>query len=480
MDDSTTPSSPRVHGSAPRGGGSVPLSPLFEGRFGRLFRRLPALVGPTNPDELQALLEPLASQMTEPGSPGGWGGAPENLDNALIPAGWTYFGQFVDHDVTFDPTSSLDKTNDPDALQDFRTPRYDLDSVYGSGPQDEPFQYAKDDPHRLLLGSTPSGEPDLPRNSDGLALIGDPRNDENVIVSQIHLLFMRLHNKLLQQVRADTTVPQERKFEEAQRLTRWHYQWIVVNDYLSRIIEKPLFEKLYDETGPVPDIKLRYYKARTKPYMPVEFSVAAFRFGHSMVRGVYNLNDVVRDKPIFVPGEPAPGTDLRGRQPLLDQWQLDWSQFFSVNGSNPQPSRLIDAKLVPALADLPGPGDSLALRNLLRGYSLQLPSGQDVAKFLKIPKVYSGSELGTSIDPTPLWFYILKESELAPHADGSPIAGRHLGPVGGRIVGEVLLGLLNGDTQSYINQQPGWKPTIPDSDGDGMVTLSDLVTFVTT
>lgn len=147
----------------------------------------------------------------------------------------------------------------------------------------------------------------------------------------------------------------------------------------------------------------------------------------------------------------------------------------------PQPSRLIDAKLVPALSDLPGPGGSLAVMNLMRGYRLGLPSGQDVAKLLKAPKVFTGAELGSPIDPTPLWFYILKESELEEGADGNPIAGLHLGTVGGRVVGEVLLGLLNGDTQSYINQQPDWTPDPAlDRDGDGTFTMGDLIAFATT
>jgi hypothetical protein len=454
----------RIHGEqAPRGSQRATLSPLYEGRFGRMFRRLPALTGPENPVELRALLEPLASAMVEPEAAGGWSGSPQNFDNPRIPAGWTYFGQFVDHDITFDPMSSLDRTNDPDALHDFRTPRYDLDSVYGSGPRDEPFQYDKDDPEKLLIGRTTGGEPDLPRNDQGIALIGDPRNDENFI----------------DQVRADPSVPAERKFDEAQRLTRWTYQWLVVNEYLPLIIGEDLFDDIYKVNKGVPDITLHYYKARTRPYMPVEFSAASFRFGHSMIRGIYNLNDVVRDKPIFVAGDEVPkGTDLRGRAPLLDSWQIDWKQFFAISGSNPQPSRLIDAKLVPALNDLPGPGDPLALRNLMRGYALQLPSGQDVARLLKVPKVFTGAELGTTLDPTPLWFYLLKESELAKANGDGQLNGQHLGPTGGRIIAEVLLGLLEGDKQGYINQQPAWAPPVPDADGDG-VTIADVISFVT-
>ncbi len=325
------------------------------------------------------------------------------------------------------------------------------------------------------MGANSAGDADLPRNAQGLALIGDPRNDENVIVSQLQVLFLRLHNRFLDQVVADASVPEERKFDEAQRLTRWHYQWIVAHDYLPRIVGQALVNRLFVEGGDEPDFKLRYYRVKTKPYMPVEFSAAAFRFGHTMVRGIYNLNQVVTDRPVFAAGD-AVGEfdDLRGLRPLPGGWAIDWPQFFSISGSVPQPSRLIDSRLVPALFDLPGPGPSLAFRNLKRGQALQLPSGQDVARHLKAPHVYTGAEL-TAPDPTPLWYYILKESELDPEAQGL-----RLGPVGGRIVAEVLLGLLRGDTQSYVNQQPDWKPTIPDSDGDGLISISDLIVFATT
>lgn len=215
----------------------------------------------------------------------------------------------------------------------------------------------------------------------------------------------------------------------------------------------------------------RYYRPKTIPYMPIEFSAAAFRFGHSQIRGIYNLNATARDRPIFVPGPLQNETqDLRGFRPLPGQWTIDWGQFFPLDGSAPQLSRLIDSKLVPALFSLPDDGGSLAFRNLKRGQVLGLPSGQSVAKALKAEPVLSGEELQAP-DPTPLWFYILKEAELL-------AGGRHLGPVGGRIVAEVILGLLELDTRSWLSIDPTWTPTtIPDADGDGVITMPDLITF---
>ena len=473
----------RLHGDMPRGPKRVPLSPINEGRFGRLFRRLPPA-----PDYDDAQLTALAELMREDAgeNTGSWGqpnAQPEGGDNVDIPAAYTYFGQFIDHDITFDPASQLQQRNDPDALHDFRTPRFDLDSLYGSGPKDEPFQYDQATPGRMLFGPNPAGEVDLPRNAQEVALIGDPRNDENNIVSQLQLVFLKLHNKLADQVDADATIPADRRFAETQQLVRWHYQWVAVHDYLERTCGRTLVRKLFsvDQDSGLPEMHLRHYRPKKNPYMPVEFSVAAFRFGHSQVRAAYNLNDQVTNIPIFVAGdEVAPTADLRGGKNLPQGWGIDWRQFLSINGSTPQPSRLIDSHVTPALFDLPrlGPEEpqSLAFRNLKRGQALGLPSGQDVAKLLK-EQVLTGTDLGGVIDPTPLWFYILREAELTQNEGGQP--GRHLGPVGGRIVAEVLLGLLRDDPSSYFRVEPGWQPTLPVADAEAGFSLSDLVRFAT-
>jgi hypothetical protein len=465
----------RIHGAEPRGLRTEPFSPAFEGRFGRLFRRLPP--APTYTD--QQLTE-LAESMREDsaGNSGSWhqpNAQPEGGDNPSIPAGYTYFGQFIDHDITFDPVSMLDRINDPDALRDFRTPRFDLDSLYGSGPADEPFQYDQQHQNRLLISQIETGEEDLPRNTQQIALIGDPRNDENTIVSQLQLVFLKFHNRLAADVEADPRVQPEQRFAEAQRQARWHYQWVVVHDYLRRICgQEALDRRLRVEDG-LPEIKNRYYRAQKHAYMPVEFSVAAFRFGHSQVRAAYNLNDVVTNRPIFAPGDQVgPTDDLRGLKTLPDQWQIRWEHFLPLGGDKTQPSRLVDAHLTPALFDLPRfpeqQPQSLAFRNLIRGQALQLPSGQDVAHQLRAPTVLSGAELGTSLEPTPLWFYILKESELE--------GGQRLGFVGSEIVAEVLLGLLEVDPQSYFKVRPEWRPTLPAAD-PGEFSLTDLVRYAT-
>ena len=223
------------HGtSPPRGLSSVPRSSIDRGRYGRMFRNL----RPYTPRD--STLRKLAESML-PGPPTGPPGPAPPIqpgENPDIPAGYTYVGQFVDHDITFDPSSVLQRRNDPDAIVNFRTPRFDLDSIYGSGPDDQPFLYDRDDPWKLLIGRNVGDdeEPeDLPRNAQGLALIGDPRNDVHVILTQLTLAFLRFHNAVVDHLRAEN-VPDAELFAEAQRLTRWHYQWVVVEDFLKRTV----------------------------------------------------------------------------------------------------------------------------------------------------------------------------------------------------------------------------------------------------
>lgn len=461
------PAELRAHGEIkPRGSERVTLSPLHEGRFGRMFRKLsPAPTLP--PDELVAL----ANAMVDTDSPTSWDGAPTLRDNRDIPAGYTYFGQFVDHDITFDPASSLQRQNDIDALRDFRSPRFDLDSLYGSGPADEPFQYVRGSKGlELLVEPNREGIEDLPRNSQDVALIGDPRNDENIIVSQLQLVFLKLHNRVGAEVAADPAVPEEAKFEEAQKRVRWLYQWVVIFDYLPRVVGKDTFADIVrrDRHGRI-DLVHALYRPKNNPFMPIEFSAAAFRFGHSMIRGIYDLNGIVRQRPIFTAAPMTdPLADLRGFRRLPQGWTADWSLFFEIDDSNPQPSRLIDARLVNPLFQLPTiEGEpSLALRNLQRGEALGLPSGQDVARHIGV-QVLTATDLGAR-EPTPLWFYLLKESELL--GDG----GLHLGPTGGAIVGQVLVGLLEGDPTSWFNVNPSWVPPLPAGEN---TTVPDLIKF---
>ncbi len=275
------------HGvAAPRGLGTAAASSRG-GRFGRLFEDL------ARRDPGAEAVEVLADRMH----------VARGTDeaNTRIGAGYTYLGQFVDHDITFDPTSRLERDNDPDALVNFRTPRFDLDSLYGSGPADQPFLYDwTRGPYpgvKLLAGRNPPGgelaEHDLPRNAQGRATIGDARNDENLIVAQLHLLFLRFHNKVVERTHeSQPWLTRNDLFDEAQRIVRWHYQWIVVHEFLERIVGKPMAQavrpNLVIDHGVVrPTTERKLFAWSGEPAIPVEFSAAAYRFGHSMVRSGY-------------------------------------------------------------------------------------------------------------------------------------------------------------------------------------------------
>ena len=555
------------HGSKPlRGLTSTGQSSTGIAKFGRMFRWLPPCFvtsGPKDEQEVAKVLESLATLMiatefkdkVEKATPLQLKNRNFTADTPLtiaepddespkIPAGYTYLGQFIDHDTTFDPASSLQQQNDPDALEDFRTPRLDLDSVYGRGPDDQPYLYLKDkdkvaDRKKFVLGTNRGingmQRPDLQRTDDGTALIGDKRNDENKIVAQIQALFLRFHNKVFDNLESRfNTEQQEERFLEAQRIVRWCYQWIVLRDFLPRVCSKVVVDEI------MPTAKRRtpsfqfYAPHGGDAYIPVEFSVAAYRFGHSMVRPSYALNGTAESTAVFTTGNKSAkfsripifvfkaekSTDAMngfGEFPrqLPDSWGIDWAFYFGELGLHkdgkpqiPQPSYRIDATLVDPLGALPefvskgaaSPFISLAFRNLMRGHSMGLPSGQRVAqmmgaKVLSEKELWATKNIREKLKPwndglakfyeanggankkwvkgaAPLWYYILKEAEVRTH-------GHHLGEVGSRIVAETLIGLVWFDHFSYLFQMPHWTPAEENLPGLGnKLDMLELTKFV--
>ena len=485
---------PKHHGALIRGADLIPRSDFIEGRFGRLFRSLQA--APHTEADLIRLAEKMTAEKEDTPTPEDQIDDEENTGTKKDPgisAGYTYLGQFLDHDITFDPNSSLEKQNDPDALVDFRSPRFDLDCLYGKGPSDQPYLY-RDDGLHLLEGDPLTGNADgtaardLPRNRPApgepeRALIGDPRNDENVIVSQLQGMFIRFHNRMvdfLRQKNGGVT------FEEAQSAVRWHYQWVILHDFLPTVAGKQavaaVLPDIFDaKTSRVSPAKLSLYKPRKDAFIPVEFSVAAYRFGHSMVRPIYRLNGKVPRLPIF---SQDPNSGLTGFRAFPRNWAIDWPLFFR-NGNSPatgpgrlQPAYKIDTSLVNPLGNLPasvgGNAPSLPERNLLRGLRMGLPSGQMVARSMglevipdekltigKATEESSASnpkliEISSAFrDNAPLWYYILAEAQQAFVTNDTPI---RLGPVGGRIVCETFVGLMWQDRHSFLRQRPDFRP----------------------
>jgi hypothetical protein len=489
----------RHHGGV-RGGDTPHLSLQFEGRFGRIFRALPH--AKFSPDALKKLGAAMTSPREDKPTPET---EVDGEENQGISAGYTYLGQFIDHDLTFDPASSLMQQDDPEALVDFRTPRFDLDNVYGRGPDDQPYMYESDGLH-LQLGRPLTGNPgdpntrDLPRHASlkggpARALIGDPRNDENVIVSQLQGIMLRFHNRMVDQNPGMSLA-------DVQRLVRWHYQYVVLHDFLPTIVGQDMVFSIlpYLKSGrPIltDPPRLAFYKWRNTPFIPVEFSVAAYRFGHSMVRPIYRLNTTLGKNP--PPGDdPANGRldifdkagddkSLTGFREFPSVWAIDWSLYFDMGNAAPQlgVTRLqraykIDTSLVNPLGDLPksiasDPPPSLAERNLLRGFRMGLPSGQDVARAMGVTPLPDAKLMvgkATSDDPpvaksiadispefagkAPLWYYILAEAQQ--QFDGHNETPIRLGAVGGRIVAETIIGLMLGDSHSFLSQDPAWTP----------------------
>jgi hypothetical protein len=530
----TTPTEPARHGgSLPRGLETTPESSTRSGRFGRMFRHVPRYE-----QRAESLVE-LGVKMVQGlehgklDKPLGEQDEDENtatLDDELrLPAGYTYFGQFVDHDITFDPVSSLQRQNDPDALTDFRSPRFDLDSLYGRGPADQPYLY-RDDGLYFALGEKSQESPvltvDLPRVGDR-AVIGDPRNDANLIVSQLHVAFLRFHNAVVHELRArQPKLGKPDLFKLAQQQVRWHYQWVVIHDYLRRLVGPDVIADILRreeyvapfeahtplEAPTVSRDRRLFYHWRRAPFMPVEFSAAAYRFGHSIARPSYVINDfaplpVVDNAsriPLFSQSDD-PRQNLNGFRRLLPDHGIQWKYFLPGTSDAagphddvlPQPTYALDATISHPLGALPDtvakpeeivPGkppelaQSLAVRNLIRGLRLGLPSGQDVARAMGVTPL-SDTELLHGLNLTgptrkdlegaaPLWLYVLKEAEVKADA-------QHLGPVGGRIVAEVMIGLLSGDPLSYVNVHPNWTPTLPRR-LDGTFTLTDIIEFAKT
>lgn len=488
------------HGHYPMGGENPPRSVAYEqGKFGRLFPTLPP-IGLDTPTLRAALMEL--------GQPGGRMDAGDDLsdpvalltdparsvnnpNNPDLSAGMTFLGQFLDHDLTFDPTSSLERQVDPEAISNFRTPALELDSVYGSGPGATPHLYDQQpaDPFdrgiKLLTEAIDGCEAvsrggvtrhDLPRNRQGVALTGDPRNDENLIVSQLHLALLRFHNAAVDHVRAELGAaarPAE-VFMEAQRLVRWHYQWMIVHEFLPKTCGPGVVQDVL-ESG------RKFYKWRNAPYIPVEFSVAAYRFGHSQVRPSYRANFGADDAGQFVglildaslPPSLDPD-DLRGEHRAPRRF-VDWQTFFDFGDGRVKPNKKIDTRLSSVLFALPGfgAGDvaSLAQRNLLRQLTFSVPSGQRVARAMKLDELLA-ADLDDLKDlhleaRTPLWYYILREADVQQ-------GGKRLGAVGARIVTEVFVGVLEGDHTSYLALDPEWTP-IFGQNGDFGIT--DLLSF---
>ena len=368
--------------------------------------------------------------------------SPDTLGDTA--AGWPIFGQFVAHDITADRSILRTHTNTTE-LHNARSPKLNLECLYGDGPTGHPFLYQRDDPSKFLLGVDGN---DLQRNAEGIALIGDPRNDSHTLMSQLHLAMLKAHNAFVDEMRV-AGVANNAVFDEAAKQLRWHYQWIVVNEFLPALVGRTLVDRVLQD-GP------QWFRPAHGGFIPLEFADAAYRYGHSQIRHRYRLNLHTDPVPLF--------PDLLGFRAVPQELTVDWTLFFDTNGATPaQRSKKIDGKLVRALIELPvavtGECEiedyhSLAMRDLQRGQGVGVPSGEALARHLGITPLTAqqlGLDSTASPSETPLWYYILREADAI-------TGGNRLGPVGGLIVTEVLVGLIDADPTSFRHYSTEWRP----------------------
>jgi len=412
-------------------------------RFGRIFGDLPGLL--TDPSALERL----------GGANGPMKASVRAAKTKTVPVGQVFFGQFIDHDITLDVSSSLDAVNRASGTPNARTPTLDLDCVYGLGPEASNYLYEASGAFKGV--KLVHGDDDLQRNGQDVALIGDFRNDENRIVSQLQLGMIRLHNFFCDEL-CSPTLSGHDLFVAARRETIWHYQWAVVHEFLHHMCGEQVVKDVLSNGR-------KYYRPKT-PFIPVEFSVAAYRFGHTMVPEKIQIQAGGPRHKLFG-GQLGAFSKVSG-----DHEIVDWAELFLIPGTNSQvqPAEKCDAKLASILLDLPfidgtAAEKSLATRNLLRGQSFMLPSGEQVAAAMDRPEheIAEVSEAACDFDKelthgTPLWLYLLLEGATLGRGGDPKKKGEGLGPVGGRIVAEVIIGLLECDDRSWLSTNRSWAP----------------------
>jgi hypothetical protein len=427
---------------------------------------------------------------------------------SAMPSGYVYLGQFIDHDITRDGRFLLDEAGpDAEKTPNYRTPSLDLDTLYGKRGSVLPD--LDEETGELPLGETlaakyegsdfPAKREDLLRGPDGTAKIIDPRNDENLVVAQMQVLFTKFHNQVLKLLKAYPSLSAgpsgASPFEQARRFVTWHYQWIVLNDFLPMIARIKVLEDI-QANG------LRLFKRNYTPVdypmaLPIEFTVAAFRFGHSMIQESYRLHPtmIVETAVLMRMTKRGEGINSNSRA-LPANYVIDWDDFFIAPEAVLNRGQNIDTFITEALYALPQQNvvafrvnrkfESLAATHLAelmlplpeltlrRGSKMRLPGGEEFADYFRLPKLNSADipalpeDEGFFAQPefrgrTPLWYYLLREAAVEAASNPEPGDGpappmQKLGTIGSRIVTEVLLQILAADADSIRNVGASWTP----------------------
>lgn len=400
----------------------------------------------------------------------------------LAPSAFVYLGQLLGHDLTRDETRLECAANEPpEQTRNFHAPRLNLETVYGGGPERSPELYDSSKPgaETFLLGETkamptiPSTRDDFHRK-DGEPLLADARNDQHLIIAQLHIVFLQFHNRIVEFLArgefSEMAYSNETLFQTARRLVVWHYQWIIRNEFLKWFVLPDVLAEI-ERNGPR---LFRPLAAERLPALPIEFTQAAFRFGHSTVQPQYEINrwlglvrlrDLIRKNPSHENGGALPANRV-----------LDWDRFTRTWGGNANFAENIDTLISEDMFDLPAAAMPIPFKTkppplpemtLLRGSRIGLPSGQEACRAAGVqplpPARLGFDDEGNEFlrrrglhERTPLWYYVLREAEVLGIRKFR--GGECLGPLGSRIVAEVLLGVMNADPDHYLNVDPNWRP----------------------
>ncbi|BCG98784.1 hypothetical protein MesoLj131b_07840 [Mesorhizobium sp. 131-2-5] len=414
-----------------------------------------------------------------------------------IPAGYTYFGQFVLHDLTSMTPSITPGKSKP---KNIRSATLDLDSVFGAMPPGGASASSQACPAPMAVGETTDGRLlDLPRATDGMPCIADRRNDSNLALAQTHMALIRFFNAV-RRLSDDA--------DEARRLTQLHLQSVVLHDYARRLIDNVIYQDVMERGRAVIDVDADGFK------LPLEFAAACARFGHSMIRNRYPWNAWNPGATVSAFWDNTYNSAITPMTRLRGQWVADWRRLLAIGLTEAQGAIFaakIDTRLAFELRQirpqaLPHTTGSmplsrnLAVRTLQRSYLLELSSAQHVFHCvagklgdrappgfapLTEPELLDGEsqavrdalterpEGGAArlVDSTPLWFYVLKEAAVKG-------CGLKLGPLGSRIVMETLHAAVSAAEPSILDPsvQP-WRPDPRLHPSSESYALPNLIAF---
>lgn len=365
-------------------------------------------------------------------------------DNTTVTAGFTYFGQFITHDITYEHLINKNYK-----------PSLNLRSVYDDGKETELSCTKKKDSSQekvenremiLKVRKISDGRFDFFREKNGDALVSDCRNDQHLIIAQMHLVWVRFHNALIDYLRDIKKIPLAELYKTAREIAVFHYRWLILNQYCKLLLCDP--SVISDLLASTNNFKL--FKAELMPQLMAEFTHAAMRIGHTQVQNSYVINNKHNASHTLFSGES--GGLLGGR--CLDQLEFDWEVFFWMKKEvrHMNFSSLIDLKVIKQMQILQLPGQaSLDRLNLIR---LDLEKSKDLSNFVNSVsksnlKIYNAAtfweswqEKGgvrpmQSEEGLPLWLYFMFEAEKE--------GGIKLGPLGSQIIAEQIVWTIRQD-----------------------------------